>query len=171
MKLYIICYMLFEDLLHKISNSVFRFHNLLVLLNKKYLSGGSMVKNPPANAGDLGSILGSRRSLEQAMAPIPVFLPVISHRQRSPAGYSPWDHKRVRHDLATKQQHIFSLIGDSLNFFLQCPPFRKYAVVCEVLEKCEQSELSSPLQDIEEFIEAVGLQYICFIFQFSVNIK
>ena len=64
MKLYIICYMLFEDLLHKISNSVFRFHNLLVLLNKKYLSGGSMVKNPPANAGDLGSILGSRRSLE-----------------------------------------------------------------------------------------------------------
>ena len=39
------------------------------------------------------------------MAPIPVFLPAISHRQRSPAGYSPRDHKRVRHDLAVKKQN------------------------------------------------------------------
>ena len=33
----------------------------------------------------------------------PVFLPGKSHRQRSLAGYSPWGHKRVGHDLATKQ--------------------------------------------------------------------
>ena len=31
--------------------------------------------------------------------PPPVFLPGNSHRQRSLAGYSPWAHKRVRHDL------------------------------------------------------------------------
>ena len=61
-KLYIICYMLFEDLLHKISDSIFRFLNLLILLNKKYIPGSSMVKKQSANAGDLGSILGSRRS-------------------------------------------------------------------------------------------------------------
>ena len=35
---------------------------------------------------------------------LPVFLPGKSHGQRSLAGYSPWGHKRVRHDLATKQQ-------------------------------------------------------------------
>ena len=36
--------------------------------------------------------------------PTPVFLPGKSHRQRSLMGYSPWGHKRVRHDSATKQQ-------------------------------------------------------------------
>ena len=29
----------------------------------------------------------------------------ISHGQRSLAAYSPWGHKRVGHNLATKQQH------------------------------------------------------------------
>ena len=37
--------------------------------------------------------------------PTPEFLPGKSHGQRNLAGYSPWTHKRVRHDLATKQQH------------------------------------------------------------------
>ena len=36
--------------------------------------------------------------------PTPVFLPEKSHRQRSLAGYNPWGHKRVRHNLATKQK-------------------------------------------------------------------
>jgi len=34
----------------------------------------------------------------------PVFLPGKSHGQRSLAGYSPWCHKRVGHNLVTKQQ-------------------------------------------------------------------
>ena len=34
----------------------------------------------------------------------PVFLPRELHGQRSLAGYSPWGHKRVKHDLVTKQQ-------------------------------------------------------------------
>ena len=37
--------------------------------------------------------------------PIPVFLPGKSHGQRSLACYSPWDHKRVSHDLAIQQYH------------------------------------------------------------------
>ena len=37
--------------------------------------------------------------------PTPVFLPGKSHGQRSLAGYHPWGHKRVRSDLATRQQH------------------------------------------------------------------
>ena len=36
----------------------------------------------------------------------PVFLPGESHGQRSLAGCSPWGCKRVRHDLANKQQSI-----------------------------------------------------------------
>ena len=35
--------------------------------------------------------------------PSPVFLPGKSHGQRSLAGCSAWGHKRVGHDLATKQ--------------------------------------------------------------------
>ena len=36
--------------------------------------------------------------------PIPVFLPREFHGQRSLVGDSPWGCRRVRHDLATKQQ-------------------------------------------------------------------
>ena len=44
--------------------------------------------------------LGQEDPLEEGMQPTPVFLPGESHRQRSLAGYSPWGHKRVGHDLA-----------------------------------------------------------------------
>ena len=69
-----------------------------------------MVKNLPANAGDvrdLGLIPGSgplgissrvrEDALEESMQPTPVFLPGESHGQRSPAGYSPRG-RRVGHD-------------------------------------------------------------------------
>ena len=49
-----------------------------------------VVKNPPANAGDvrdMGSILGS------AWQPTQVFLPGESHEQRRLAGYSPQGHE------------------------------------------------------------------------------
>ena len=45
--------------------------------------------------------------------PILVFLPRKSHGQRSLEGYSPWGRKRVKHDLATKQQqqnHTFGTL-------------------------------------------------------------
>ena len=38
--------------------------------------------------------------------PTPVFLPGKSHGERSLEGYRPWSHKRVGHDLETKQQHL-----------------------------------------------------------------
>ena len=38
----------------------------------------------------------------------PVFLPKKSHGQGSLVGYSPWGHKRVRHNLAIKRQQQFS---------------------------------------------------------------
>jgi len=36
--------------------------------------------------------------------PTPVFLPGKSHGQRSLAGYNPWDHKRVGHNLVTNNK-------------------------------------------------------------------
>ena len=53
-------------------------------------SGGQMVKNLPANAGDrgdAGSIPGLERSTGEGNG-TPVFLPGESHGQRSLSGYS-----------------------------------------------------------------------------------
>ena len=44
--------------------------------------------------------------------PTPVFLPGKSHGQRSLAGYSSWGHKRVSHNLATKQHN------DAINWWI-----------------------------------------------------
>ena len=57
-----------------------------------------MVKNPPANAGDIrnmGLIPGLGRSPGEGNG-YP-FLPGEFHGQRSLAGYNPWGH-RVGHD-------------------------------------------------------------------------
>ena len=61
--------------------------------------GGSVVKNPPANARD-----GRRHGFDSWVRKIPwrmkgqptkVFLPGKSHGQKSILGYSPWGCKRV----------------------------------------------------------------------------
>ena len=68
--------------------------------------GGSVVKNSSANAGDSGSIpgLGRYPGERNGKLPTPVFLPGKLDGPRSLAGYSSWGHKRVGHNLATKQQ-------------------------------------------------------------------
>ena len=57
------------------------------------------VKNPPANAGnigDMGLIPGSGRfPWRRAWQPTPVFLPGETHGQRSLEGYSPWGRKEL----------------------------------------------------------------------------
>ena len=62
----------------------------------KDFPGGSVVKNPLANAGDMGLIPGSGRSpgVENGN-PTPVFFSGKSHGQRSLARYSPWYHKEL----------------------------------------------------------------------------
>ena len=66
--------------------------------------GGSVVKNAPANAQDRGLIPGLGDPLEQVWQPTPVFVPGNSYGQRSLVDYSPWGHRKVGHDIATKQQ-------------------------------------------------------------------
>jgi len=62
---------------------------------------GSVVKNPPANAGDRFDPWVRKMPWRRKWQPPPVLLPGKSHGQRRLAGYSIQGH-RVRHDLATK---------------------------------------------------------------------
>ena len=56
--------------------------------------GGSVIKNPPANAGDLGSISGDLKyPLEKEMTTLSSILAGKCPKQRSLVGYSPWGHK------------------------------------------------------------------------------
>ena len=73
----------------------------------KGFPGGSVVKNPLANAGDAGLLSGSGRfPWRRKWQPIPGFLPGKSHGQRSLVGYIPRSHKKVGQDLVTKQQQL-----------------------------------------------------------------
>ena len=63
-------------------------------------SHGSVVKNPPANAGDIGSILGLGRSSGEGNGNPLHYSCLGSPMDRRLAGYSPWGCKRFRHNLA-----------------------------------------------------------------------
>ena len=66
-------------------------------------SSGSVVKNPPANARDMGSTPGSRRFPGGGNGN-PLRYPLLGkfHGQRSLVGYSPWGHKEL--DTHTKKE-------------------------------------------------------------------
>ena len=68
-----------------------------------------VVKNPPANAGDIkdvGSIPGWEDPLEgRAWQPTSVFLPGEFYVQRSLAGYSPWSRKE------SEKTELVSILG------------------------------------------------------------
>ena len=57
--------------------------------------------------------------------PTPVFLSGKSHGQRTLLGHSPLGHRRVRHDLATKQQGLQSM-KESSSFISQNPNHRMW---------------------------------------------
>ena len=57
-----------------------------------------VVKNPPANAGDIrdaGLILGLVDPLEEEIATHSSILGWEPHGQKSLVGYSPWSHKEL----------------------------------------------------------------------------
>ena len=89
-----------------------------------------MVKNPPANAGDVGLIPESGRSLEEEMATHLVFLPWKSHGQRNLVGYS----LRGCKELDTNE-HICTII--------------EVRNKCDVMEESEE-ELKSLLIKVKE---------------------
>ena len=78
----------YSTLLHPISMAATKVSCLQI--------NGSVVKDPPANARDVGLIPGSGKCpCRRKWQPTPVFLPGESHEQRSLAGYSPWGRKEL----------------------------------------------------------------------------
>ena len=78
----------------------------IILCVLRDFPGGSVVKNLPATAGDMGSVdlwVGKIPWIRK-WQPALVLMNGRSHGQRKLVGYSPWGYKRVGHDLATKQQ-------------------------------------------------------------------
>ena len=69
--------------------------------------GGTVMKNPAANAGDKKTQVG-RMPWNRKWQPTPVSLPGKFHGQRSLAGCSPWGH-RVRHNRVTKHSRQSTL--------------------------------------------------------------
>ncbi|CAM9784256.1 unnamed protein product [Rangifer tarandus platyrhynchus] len=72
-------------------------------------------KESTCPAGDLGSSWVRKIPWRRKWQPTTVFLPGKSHGQRKLTGYSPWGHKRVGHDLGTKQQYV---VKEGSNFIL-----------------------------------------------------
>ena len=65
--------------------------------------GGSVVMNPPANAGDAGFIPGSGRSPGGGNSnPL--------QYSEEPGGYGPWSNKRVGHDLQVNNKNTSECI-------------------------------------------------------------
>ena len=62
-----------------------------------------MVKNPTASAGDGGSVSGLRRSPRGNGNPLQYSCLENPMDRGAWQATVPWHHKRVRHDLATKQ--------------------------------------------------------------------
>ena len=71
---------------------------------KTGFSGGSLVKNQPANAGGADSIPRLGRSLGEEMATHSSILACKIHGQRRLVGYSPWGRKEleVTEELSTQ---------------------------------------------------------------------
>ena len=71
-------------------------------------TGGEVVKNPPANAGDVGLIPGSGRSPgERNGNPLQYSCLENPHGQRGLVGYSPWGHKESDMNIAQWHTYIY----------------------------------------------------------------
>ena len=82
------------------------------------------MKNPPASAGDSGSVPRLARSPEEGNGnPLQNSCLGMPHGQRNLVGYSPPSYERAGHDLAAKQQLSQKLWRlDSAVCGLTCPP-------------------------------------------------
>ena len=84
--------------------------------------GGSVIKNPPVNAGEVGLIPGlGRFPQRRKWQPTPVFLPGKSHGQRTLASYSPQGHKESDTERLNNDKQIIQLRSNCSFFNLHLP--------------------------------------------------
>ena len=75
------------------------------------IPGGSVEKNPSANAGDVSPIPGiGKIPWRRKWQPIPVFLPGELQGQRSPAGYSAEGHTESDKTEVIQHMHTQDLV-------------------------------------------------------------
>ena len=79
---------------------IFHFISRFSFNTSRGFPGGSVVKNLPANAGDVGLIPGLGNALEKEMATHSSIIAWEIPWTEEPG--SPWGGKRVKHDLVTK---------------------------------------------------------------------
>ena len=93
-------------------NAAVHFIIVNIPLVKGQFPSGSVVKNLPANAVDVGLIPGPGRfpgkgnGNQYSCWTIPVFLPGKSYGQKSLVGYSPWRAKRLSDWTTTAKGHL-----------------------------------------------------------------
>ena len=91
--------------------------------------GSSVGKEFTCNAGDPGCLWVGKIPWRRKWQPTPVFLSEKSHGQRSLAGYNPWGHKRVRHNLATKGQLSSKLSNQESSSCRPCSSVRGNSIL------------------------------------------
>ena len=92
---------------------------IILLYNPVSFPGGSAVKNLPANAGDVYSILGSGYPLDKEMATHSSILAWKIPWTEEPGEQVNMGSQRVRYDLATKQQQQIQSSNLLLGIFLK----------------------------------------------------
>ena len=70
-----------------------------------------MVKNPPVNAGDAGSIPELERSLGEGNGNLRQYS-CLGKPTEEPAGLQSMGLQRVGHDLVTKHQHVMKIFQE-----------------------------------------------------------
>ena len=94
---------------------------LLILKGSLGFPGGSVVKNQPAKAGDMGQSLGREDPPEMEMA---THSNILAWNIPSLVGYSPWSFKRVRHDCPCKNQNARSEVSEHHSSVMNMRPSR-----------------------------------------------
>ena len=74
--------------------------------NQPGFPGGSVVKNPPANAGDVGSIPESGRSPREGNGNSLQFTCLGNPRTEEPGSLQSMGSQRIVHDLVSKEQFL-----------------------------------------------------------------
>ena len=132
---------------------------LYSLLVRGFLDG-SVVKNPPANAGDADSIPGSGRSPGEGNGN-PLHYSCLGNPidRRSLAGQNLWGYKRLRHNLASKQQQQL-LISPTFEHSLSAAA--KSLQSCPTL--CNPRDGSPPGSPVPGILQARTLEWVAISF-------
>ena len=121
-----------------------RLKNTTLLDNtKNSFPGGSVVKNPPSNAGDMGSIPGLGSSPGKGNGnPLQYSCLENAMDKGDWWGYSPWGGKRFRHDLETKQHNKHSTTLKTIPCCCCCCCFLKKLSLVKI-QNCPQPRAGS----------------------------